>query len=143
MDRLLHRGKYAKVEIDQDVPTRGLAALKMSKEFKLDDKLLYLGSLVYIIASFAVFLALTSMFLFFGVKFSNAFWGNFWYYYSILMISGGAILTVWFTIGGMKDYRELMHNLATIERHDEDDGTVVGGVNLIDLVEETRKPDAE
>ena len=43
----------------------------------------------------------------------------------------------------MKDYRELMHNLATIERHDEDDGTVVGGVNLIDLVEETRKPDAE
>jgi len=142
MDRMLHRGRHAKTGIDQNVPARGLAALKMSKEFKLDDKLLYLGSLLCIFVSFGIFLTLTSMFLFFGVKFSEAFWSTFWHYYSILMIGGGAVLTVWFAVGGMRDYRALMRSLATVERREEDDGAVVGGVNLIDLVEDVEKPDA-
>ena len=47
----------------------------------------------------------------------------------VLMVA----ITVWVTIGGLRDLKELKHTLGTLKRDAHDDGTVVGHRNLADL----------
>jgi hypothetical protein len=43
------------------------------------------------------------------------------------------IITVWVAIGGVKNLREMFVTLESLERDDDDDGTVVGHRSLTDI----------
>ena len=127
MDKMLHRGAYA-IENDAEhvAPARGLAALKMGPQFALDDKILYLSSLAYVLFFFGIFLVGTLLFVLFAWDPSDVFWGNFWWGYSVLMLAASLTLSIWFAVGGFGDFRRLYQSLGTAKRDAADDGTVSG-----------------
>ncbi len=131
MDRMLHRGSYAVEGGEQ--PVRGWRALKMDHKFALDDKILYVASLIYTLAIFAVFIVLTVVFTVFGIDFGDGFWGVLWYWYALGTVLGGGVILVWLTWGGIRDLRRLFRDLSRVRRNASDDGTVVAGQALADL----------
>ena len=142
MDRMLHRGRYA-VEQDAEgaLPKRGWQALRMDKTFKWDDKILYIGSLGFTFAMFAVFLVGTLLFAVFGIEISDASWGSFWWWYTVIVLIFIATITVWLTVGGFIDLGRLFRDLGKVKRNADDDGTVVGHESLADLHARDAKKD--
>jgi SSS family solute:Na+ symporter len=130
MDKLLHRGKY-KVVDDQTKepvkPQRGFKAL-ITPEFTLTDKLIYLTIISWAIGWFlvCVFGSLYAKI----VEISDESWSKFWHFYVWLSLIIGIITTVWFTIGGIRDLKDMFRTLKTIKRNILDDGTVVDDHNL-------------
>ncbi len=133
MDRLLHRGKYAKLVKGEkaDVPLRGIRALMPPKGSSLADKMLFVASYGYTLMFFSVFIIGTIYVV--RAEPSDAAWLGFWKVYCWVMLSLTGMLTVWFAIGGFRDFRSMFRLLRTTERDDRDDGTVVDGSNLDDL----------
>ena len=115
------------------MPARGWAALRMTPEYRLDDKVLHVFSLLFIAVSVAVFLVITTMFAVFDVEFSDVFWGKLWWVYSLAMLAITALVTVWLAVGGAIDLKDLYRTLARAKRDAEDDGTVVAGQSLVDV----------
>ncbi len=134
MDRMLHRGEFA-VEGDaaSGPPKRGLAALRMDKQFSWDDKIMYGFSLLYVLAFFGVFITGTVAFVVFKKELSDLFWGQLWWGYSVVMLAAGIGITIWLTVGGVLDFRKLFRTLSQVRRDIDDDGTVVGHQSLADL----------
>lgn len=132
MDRMLHRGKYAietrpGAEVRRGFSWSGL--LGFDHEFTLGDKILSGSVFVWSMLWFTVFVVATIWCMF--RPWSLETWGHYWYYYTILLpLVIGAITTVWFTWGGIRDLRRLFVSLRTVRRNERDDGTVVGHVNL-------------
>lgn len=137
MDQLLHRGAYAVDEDGQSVvekpqaPKRGLDIFKMGPEFSKGDKVLFLGSYAYIFLFFAVFMIGTIYML--STDISDLAWGKFWWYFCIVILLMTTAITVWVSIGGIKNLQELYEMLGSIKRDEHDDGTVVGHRSLADL----------
>ena len=52
-------------------------------------------------------------------------WIRFWHLYVLLAAGLGVVTTIWFTVGGLVDLKDLLHRLRTMERHERDDGSVV------------------
>lgn len=132
MDRLLHRGRYA-VETGVAATTqaqRGWKVLRMGKEFTRNDRIVYLASYAYIAVFFGTFLVGTA--LMFTTDIADASWGRFWWYFCILMMLLSAVVTAWITAGGLRDLRQLLHDLRVMTRDHADDGTVVGHESLAD-----------
>ncbi|MFH1614097.1 MAG: sodium:solute symporter [Planctomycetota bacterium] len=126
MDRMLHRGKYA----DEDdaskiigIPPRGLKALfSMSKEFTRSDKAIYVLVTAWAIAWAALFIFGTIYQIIFGIK--TEIWAKFWHFYVILGFVLGIGTLVWFTIGGIRDMKDMYRILGSAQRDYSDDGTV-------------------
>ena len=137
MDQLLHRGAYAVDEDGQAAaappqpPKRGLDIFKMGPEFSKGDKVLFLGSYAYIFLFFAVFMIGTIYML--SSDISDQAWGDFWWYFCVVILLMTAAITTWVSIGGIKDLKELYEMLGSIKRDKHDDGTVVGNRSLADL----------
>ena len=135
MDQLLHRGEFAvegeaaKEEAPQS--KRGWAIFGMGKDFSAGDRVLFIGSYAYIFLFFAVFLIGTVYML--STDISDAAWGEFWWWFCIVILLMTAVITVWVSVGGIKNLRELFYMLRTIKRDAHDDGTVVGHQSLADL----------
>jgi len=108
----------------------------MDEKFKWDDKILYVGSFVYIGTMIVAFLIITVLFTVFGVEFSDGFWGGLWWWYTVVMVGLSVIIATWLTIGGFVDLRALYARLAMIKRNAADDGTVVGRQSLADMSEQ-------
>ena len=53
--------------------------------------------------------------------------------YAIVMLLLTIIITGWVAVGGVKNLREMFVTLETLERDDDDDGTVVGHRSLSDI----------
>jgi SSS family solute:Na+ symporter len=125
MDKLLHRGKYS-VQEDQTAiaaePVRGLKVLGMSKEFTRGDKIIYIASYVWIFLWFLVFVAGTIYNL--SHPASDETWMKFWYVYLAFNIAAATAVVIWFTIGGVKNMREMFAGLRTRVRDHSDDGSV-------------------
>jgi hypothetical protein len=51
-------------------------------------------------------------------------WAKFWQVWIWMQVGIGVPATVWFTIGGVQDLRELFQSLRTLERDVRDDGRV-------------------
>ncbi len=136
LDRMLHRGQYARAEDGETValPPRGLAVFKMGKEFSLGDKFLFLGTYTYSLALFVVFLVGTVYAFYFDT--SVGAWATFWQIYCYALLALTVILAVWLAVGGTRDLRALYALLRTVKRDARDDGTVVGNRNLDELEEE-------
>lgn len=133
LEKMLHRGKYA---IKEDRPgadkpdleeARGLKALIGGKEFTTTDKAIRLSVLVWGIGWLSVFVV--------GIicnklmDIPEHWWSKFWHIYIWISMVMGAIVTVWFLIGGLKDLRYMFKTLATAKRDEMDDGMVLGHQN--------------
>ncbi|MDZ7292223.1 MAG: sodium:solute symporter [candidate division KSB1 bacterium] len=125
MDKLLHRGKY-RIQEDQTAitaePVRGLKMLGMGKEFTRGDKIIYIASYVWIFLWFIVFIVGTVYN--FSHAVSDEMWMKFWYVYLAFNIAAATAVVIWFTIGGIKNLREMFADLSTRLRDHSDDGRV-------------------
>jgi len=129
MDRILHRGKYARE--GSAVPVTGLRALAMGPEYSFGDRCLVIGSYAYSFLFLVVFVVGTLYALSTTVEDSS--WMTLWKVYCYFMFAMSVIITVWLGVGGVHNLKEMLSALKTAVRDDRDDGTVVGHRNLDDL----------
>jgi solute:Na+ symporter, SSS family len=126
IDRMLHRGKYAVkddiAEGDHRPVGRIRKALGMGKEFTRGDKIIYLGALSWIALWVVVFIFGTIYNLTHKVRPES--WLTFWHIYVYFSFAMAVVVTVWFTIGGVRDMRDLFRALAVAGRDVSDDGHV-------------------
>ncbi len=126
MDKLLHRGKYS-VEgecIDEsETPARGLRAiLSFGKDFSFGDKIVTLMITGWTVMWSVVFVVGTIYNLVRDVP--DESWGRFWHFYIWIVLISGVCTTIWFTIGGCFDLRDMFRHLGSAKRDESDDGTV-------------------
>ncbi|MGZ0655408.1 sodium:solute symporter family protein [Coraliomargarita sp. W4R53] len=126
MDELLHRGKFSTDNpegADHFAPPRiGLAALGFTKEFTKSDKFVYVLQLAWVSFFFLAFITICVWQLFH--KWPEDWWANWWYFNLMFTGVAGAITTVWFLICGTLDLKRMFARLKTIQRDENDDGTV-------------------
>ena len=125
MDKLLHRGEYSVEEEKGKVPDEPLKGWKMfgfTKEFTRGDKIIYVATYGWTAAWTIVFIIGTIYNLTTDV--SNEVWINFWRIYTWIYLVTAAIVTVWFTYGGIKNLKEMIHALRTNIRDHSDTGFV-------------------
>lgn len=142
MDRLLHRGRHA-IKEEQAAPAAAGAApgdaplslkgrlyklLGIGPEFSRLDKATYLFVLGWVGFGLSVFLAGTIYNIF--VATSPAGWARFWRVYLWVTFVVGTAVTVWLTVGGLRDLAGLLRALATAKRNVLDNGMVHAGQNL-------------
>lgn len=139
MDRLLHRGAYARPE---DRPRGELAVrrnwldryLGIDEEFTRGDRALSYAVFAWSMLTFAVWLAATLINLFPATRWDGAGWAAYFRVMGIWVpLAVGAVTSVWFTWGGIRDLRALFRRLAEMKRNELDDGRVVNGQNADDL----------
>lgn len=124
LDKLLHRGQYAIPEDQHVVGTakRGFQILGMGREFTRGDRIIYSVNYIWMFFWFAVFTIGTIYNLTHEV--SDGAWMKFWKIQLGCNIGLAVITVVWFTLGGIRDYRQLLRRLKTRRRDDNDDGFV-------------------
>jgi SSS family solute:Na+ symporter len=125
MDKMLHRGKYAIKEetvIIDEVPLKGLKMLGMGKEFTKGDKIIYLTAYTWTFLWVVVFIIGTIFNLSGDVPDSS--WITFWKYFVFINLVASIVVIIWFTFGGIKDFKEMLHRLTIMVRNHKDDGTV-------------------
>lgn len=126
LDKMLHRGEYAVQSEISSASTeviRGWKVLAPTKEFTKGDKAIYYVTTGWTFAWVIVF-TIGTLFYFFVKPFTNDQWMNFWKIYTYLFLTASIIVTIWFTIGGIKNLREMIHALRTNIRDHHDDGFV-------------------
>jgi solute:Na+ symporter, SSS family len=125
MDRMLHRGKYAiksEIEIVEKVPQAGFKVMGMGKEFTRGDKIIYLAAYTWTFIWVVVFIVGTIFNL--SRDIPDASWMSFWRVFVISNLAASVIIVIWFTIGGIKDFREMIERLKHMIRDPKDDGSV-------------------
>ncbi len=126
LDRLLHRGKHqapAAEGADHIAPpATGWGAFAFTPEFTRGDKIIYALNLSWVAFFFTAFITICVWQLFY--QWPNAWWANWWLFNIVFVGCTGTISTIWFLIGGTLDLRRLYRRLATIQRDEDDDGTV-------------------
>lgn len=137
LNRMLHRGKYAKdEEVKQSAWTWKNAYGKLigiTDEYTKGDKIIAWSVFIYsIVYQFLI--------AFVGVVIWNIFdpwpveWWS-WYFFITVVVVGiivGVVSTIWFMIGGIVDIRRLFKDLAKRIDNPLDDGWVEGHVSLAD-----------
>lgn len=140
MDKMLHRGKYAikdDIVVGDEVPLKGWRVLGVNKEFTKGDKIIYVTAYVWTFLWVVVFIIGTIFNLTDDV--SDSSWLTFWEAFVLINLSASSIVIVWFTIGGVKDFKDMMQRLKTMIRNHNDDGTV----RTIDDSDRSQSPDKE
>ncbi|HEX2982920.1 MAG TPA: hypothetical protein VHO28_05180 [Ignavibacteriales bacterium] len=125
MDKMLHRGKYAIKEetvVVDEVPVKGLKMLGMGKEFTKGDKFIYLLAYAWTFIWVTVFVVGT-IYNFSG-DVPDSSWMSFWKAFVLINLAVSFVVIIWFAIGGVKDFRDMLHRLANMVRDHDDDGTV-------------------
>jgi len=125
MDKMLHRGKYAIKEetiIVNEVPLKGWRMLGIGKEFTKGDKIIYLISYIWTFIWVAVFIIGTILNLTSEVP--DSAWMTFWRYYVLINLFVSFLIIIWFSVGGLKDFKDMMNRLKNMVRDHRDDGTV-------------------
>ena len=129
LDKLLHRGEYADkndlLKSSNEI-IKGWKVLAPTKEFTLGDRLIYWITTGWTAAWVVVFV-IGTLFYFFVRPFTNDQWLAFWQIYTYLFLGASIIVTVWFTIGGLKNLFEMIHALRNNIRDHKDDGFVGDG----------------
>ncbi|MGE4490030.1 MAG: sodium:solute symporter, partial [Kiritimatiellales bacterium] len=126
MDQMLHRGKYAIAEDEHNVapPVKGLKALiGISREFTKFDRIVYYFCVVWMIGWALIFL-IGSIY---GslVPTTDLQWLSYWQVqFSIFMVIG-IVVTVWFSLGGIRDVIQMFKRLNQVDRDVSDDGMIL------------------
>jgi solute:Na+ symporter, SSS family len=125
-DKLLHTGIYStekETTYGSEEVIKGWRVLAPTREFSKGDRAIYWATTGWTAAWVAVFFIGTT-FYFFVKPFTDSQWMNFWQVYTYIFLGASIIVTVWFTIGGMKNLREMIHALKHNIRDYKDDGFV-------------------
>jgi SSS family solute:Na+ symporter len=126
LDKLLHRGIYS-VKDDaisgSDEVVKGWKVLAPTREFTKGDRTIYWFTTGWTAIWVAVFI-LGTLFYFFVRPFTNDQWMSFWRIYTLIFLGASVVVTIWFTIGGFKNLREMIHALKHNIRDNKDDGFV-------------------
>lgn len=125
MDKMLHRGKYAIKEetvIVDAVPVKGFKMLGIGKEFTRGDKFIYLAAYGWTSIWVIVFI-IGTIFNFSG-DVADSSWMAFWKIFVTINLAASFLIIIWFAIGGIKDFKEMLHRLKTMVRDHHDDGSV-------------------
>lgn len=139
MDRMLHRGAYARAgdrpHIQAPVTCSWLDRyLGIDQEFSRGDRVLSYSVFAWTMLTFAIWLAATLLNLFPRTRWSNNGWATYFYIVGIWIPLGvGAVTSVWFTWGGIRDLRALFRRLSQMRRNALDDGRVIGHQNADDV----------
>ena len=132
MERMLHRGPYARADDRVPRPPRTIKAfLGLDAAFTRGDRWLAGFVMVWSVFFFGVWLVVT---LWSAIDpWPHEWWAMYFWVNGILFgLLVGAITTVWFTWGGVRDLFRLFRDLETLERDDADDGRVIGHANADD-----------
>ncbi|MCP4684575.1 MAG: sodium:solute symporter [bacterium] len=125
MDRLLHRGAYARDDEGRVVtaePKKGWKMLGMGKEFTPFDKFIYIVNYIWTFGWTAVFIIGTVYNL--NNEVSDDAWMKFWQIYVFIHVALATVTIFWFAGGGIRDLRAMFSRLAEMKRDDSDDGFV-------------------
>lgn len=125
MDRLLHRGTHAVAEDVthvEDRPPAWWEKLGFSREFSGVDRVVTYISVGWPLFWTAVFAAGTVYNL--TVDVPNAAWLRFWHVWTWLILTCAVLVTVWFTVGGLRDLRDLFRMMRSRSADATDDGRV-------------------
>ena len=141
LDRMLHRGQYKIADGSSGTADAVTAEKKTSilqkllgfdSQYTRGDRWLAWSVFWWTMLHFAIFVIVALWNLLFGV-WSNQTWFLYWKYYTIGLTAVVAVVsTVWFTIGGTIDLRNLFKRLKTLEVNANDTGRVVGHMNADD-----------
>lgn len=126
LDKMLHRGKYADSEdvSGQITEKRGiLAKLGITADLNLKDKLTVFSCLGWTLLWFSVFAVGTILHIIMG-DISDKIWLKFWQIWVFVSLIVSALVTVWLTIGGLKDMIDLFKRLKASKTDIQDDGIV-------------------
>ncbi len=126
LDELMHRGKYAeKVEVQptDGQPLKGWKVLGTTKEFTRGDKIIYIVTMGWTAMWVLVFF-IGTFYNFFVEKITDSAWMKFWMIYTYIFLAASIIVTIWFTIGGFKNLKEMISALRHNIRDHSDDGFV-------------------
>lgn len=126
MDKMLHRGKYS-IEGERNVvkdeeALKGWKVMGTTKEFTRSDKGIVIATYTWTGLWTIVFIIGTIYNLTTNVK--NETWITFWKIYTWIYLVTSVIVTIWFTLGGIKNLREMIHALRTMVRDHKDSGFV-------------------
>jgi len=125
LDKMLNRGEYAikeETKIIDEQPLKGWKVLGTTKEFTKGDKSIYIATYAWTFAWFVVFVIGTIINLTMDVP--NSAWMAFWKYFIYIYAFTSVIVVVWFTIGGVRDLKEMISRLKSMVRNHQDDGSV-------------------
>jgi SSS family solute:Na+ symporter len=137
MDRMLHRGIYAKDPVgaaDGGAPPTGFRWGKLigiDENFTRSDKAISISVFSWKIFWFVAGFAMLAWNLL--NRWPLKWWSWYWFVSSVIIpLLLAAVTTIWFTWGGVRDLRRLFASLKTVNRNALDDGTVVNHHNLDD-----------
>jgi SSS family solute:Na+ symporter len=125
VQKMLHRGEYAiqgETQVVSEAPSRGLKMFGMGKEFTRGDKIIYIAAYTWTFAWTLVFIVGTWSNLTSEVP--DTSWLTFWHLFIIINTAASVFIILWFTVGGMRNLREMLKRLATATRNHQDDGFV-------------------
>jgi solute:Na+ symporter, SSS family len=130
LDKLLHRGQYAKADdvVVDDIVVHDKGAGKILRklgftaEFTRGDKLLYGFVIAWTLFWFGIFVV--GNICYFVFEISTEVWAKFWLYYVWITMLLGVPITIWLAIGGIIDVRRMFRRLSKIKRDEHDDGWV-------------------
>jgi len=126
MDKLLHRGAFsdhADSKSKNEQPVKGWKVLAWTKEFTRGDKIIYAVTIGWTLLWVLVFIVGT-IYNFAIQPIENSQWLQFWKIYTYIFLGISIIVTIWFTIGGIKNLREMIAALRSNLRDHSDDGFV-------------------
>lgn len=133
LDKMLHRGKY-RIASDHISENSGMSiyakkkfslknAFGFTDDFSRGDKIIYGFAIGKSLVFFLLFMSMTAVVLLWGL--SDRAWANFHYYVYWFTIVFFFITTVWLSIGGICDLKNLFKDLKIKGRDLTDDGRVV------------------
>jgi SSS family solute:Na+ symporter len=125
MDKLLHRGAYAVREdstAPADPPRRWWEKLGFTREFTGADRWITYITLGWPLFWTIVFIA--GMIYNLAVDVPQTSWLSFWHGWTWFILACAIIVTTWFTIGGIRDLREMFRLLRIRRAAATDDGRV-------------------
>ncbi|MGI6342336.1 MAG: sodium:solute symporter family protein [Bacteroidales bacterium] len=107
----------------QEEPIKGWKTMLPTKEFTFWDKVVYWATTSWTAVWVLVFIVGT-LFYFIVKPLTNDQWMMFWKIYTYVFLSASVFVTIWFTIGGVKNLKEMITKLRSNLRDDSDDGFI-------------------
>jgi SSS family solute:Na+ symporter len=129
LNKMLHRGEYDTMGEHKENWSAGRIwrILGLTNEFTTFDRILFFASISWSLIWFiCFFIGLVSHF---AGLWEPIHWLRLWKFYVMLGFCLGIGTTIWFLICGFIDIKKLFSTLATMERNEADNGTVVDGQN--------------
>jgi SSS family solute:Na+ symporter len=129
LERMLHRGRW-RVEGDaslDEAPRTLLEKLGFDRQYRGWDRFVAALTLSWPLAFTALFVIGTPWLLWrqsSGRPVTDVQWSGWWQGWSWFILAASTAVTVWFTVGGLRDFLRLRRDLRSFRPDESDDGSV-------------------